>query len=286
MSNRIAATALLLLACSTVASAREGFGFTKKAAEMNVTYPPAINVAGTNVSVKVESDRSRVGSNTDLMQDSIVDLIERGGTALRVGSPADVIVNVDLDRLDVDHRNNSKTEYRSEKRCCDSKGKDYYRSVPYTVYYTTVDAHLDGRWKITNAHGKLLDDGVIDEKFTHDYEDNAPGTSDTEATLVKWASRKVAARIVPTQSRVTVLVPKGSFENFIPLAESNSWDRYLEAVQNVPPMRDPASEAYRQYALAVAKEGLAYATKDVQRVRQLLHESIDHYRHRDPKQRR
>ena len=43
-------------------------------------------------------------------------------------------------------------------------------------------------------------------------------------------------------------------------------------------MRDAGSEAYRQYALAVAKEGLAYATADVPRARQLIRESAEHYR--------
>ena len=278
MSKHIAAAFLGLLVCSASLSAREGFGFTKKAAEMNLIAPPGINVAGMHVGVKVTSDRSRVGSNTELMEKSIVDLIDGAGTALRVASPADIRIEVDLDRVDVDHRSNSKEEYRSEKRCCDRNGKTYYKSVPHTVYYTTVDARLDGRYKIIDARGKLLDDGGIAESSLHDYEYDAPSTSESEATLVKWAARKVAARIVPTQSRVTVLVPKGSFENFIPLAETNAWDRYLQAVEGVPAMRDPGSEAYRQYALAVAKEGLAYAsTPDVQRARQLLREAAEHY---------
>src|SRR5262249_51709818 len=52
----------------------------------------------------------------------------------------------------------------------------------------------------------------------------------------------------------------------------------LQAVEGVPAMRDGGQEAYRQYALAVAKEGLAYATADVARARQLLREAADHYR--------
>jgi hypothetical protein len=278
MMKKYAVLFLASLAWPAVLSAREGFGFTKKAAEMNVTSPPAINVSGTRASVKVRSDRSRVGSNAGDMERSIIDLINRAGTALRVASPADIRIDVDLDRLDVDHRTGSKTEYRSERRCCDKKGKEYYRSVPHTVYYTTVDARLDGRYKITDARGKVLDDGDLAESSLHDYEENAPSTSESEATLVGWAARRVASRVVPMQSRVTVLVPKGSFENFIPLAESNAWDRYLAAVEAVAPMRDPGSEAYRQYALAVAKEGLAYATADVSRARQLIREAAEHYR--------
>src|SRR5207244_13177717 len=139
MSKRIAAALVVALACCVSASAREGFGFTKKAAEMNVMIPPAINVTGTRVAVNVKSDRARVGSNTELMQKTIADLIEAAGTALRLGSPADIVVNVDLERLAVDHRRSSKVEYRSEKRCCDKNGKTYYESVPHTVAYTTVD---------------------------------------------------------------------------------------------------------------------------------------------------
>ena len=278
MRKKVTAVMIALLAAAAAASAREGFGFTKKAAQMNVTTPPALNVAGTRVSVRVRSDRERFGSNTDLMQRSIEELIDRAGTALHVAPAADVVVTVDLDRLDVDHRENSKVEYRSEKRCCDKNGKSYYDSVPHTVYYTTVDALLQGRYKIADAKGKLLDDGDVNEKSLKDYESGAPSTSDVETSLVTSAAKKVAARIVPTQSRVTVLVPKGSFENFIPLAESNAWDRYLAAVQAVPPMRDPGSEAYRQYALGVGKEGLAYATADLQQARALLREAADHYR--------
>ena len=278
MAKRIAAAVVVLLVCCATASAREGFGFTKKAAEMNITVPPAINVYGTAVSVTVKSDRARVGSNTDLMQKSIADLIEAAGTALRLALPADIIVAVELDHLDVDHRSESKVEYRSEKRCCDKNGKSYYQSVPHTKYYTVVDARLDGSYKISHTRGKLLDDGEINEKSAREYDYGAPSTADTEASLVKAAARRVAARIVPTQSKVTVLVPKGSFESFIPLAETNSWERYLQSVESISAMRDSGSEAYRQYALGVAKEGLAYATSDVPRARQLLSEAAAHYR--------
>jgi hypothetical protein len=272
MSKHIAAIVLVSLICCVSASAREGFGFTKKAAEMNVIAPPAINVSGTRVALSVKGERAHD------MERSIADLIERAGTALRVGTPADISVTVDVDRVDVDHRSNSKVEYRSEKRCCDKNGKSYYKSVPHTVYYTTVDARIDASYKITDAKGKVLDDGDADDSWTKDYEYSAPSRSESEDGLLSWAARRVAARIVPTQSRVTVLVPKGSFENFIPLAETNSWDRYLQAVEGVPAMRDPRSEAYRQYALAVAKEGLGYASTDVQRARQLLREAAEHYR--------
>ena len=74
-----------------------------------------------------------------------------------------------------------------------------------------------------------------------------------------------------------MLVPKGSFEAFIPLAETNTWDRYLAAVQSVPENRSQSQEAYRQYALGLAKEGLAYSTEDPRRANELLQEALKHY---------
>jgi len=262
----------MVLAVCANASAREGFGFTKKAADMKMTVPPAINVIGTRVALDVKGDRARE------LERSIADLIERAGTALKVATPADIHVSVDVDRVDVDHDSRSKVEYVSEQRCCDKNGKKYSVSVPRTKYYTTVEARLAAEYKITDAKGKVLDDGDVDDSWTKDYDYTVPSSSETEEALVARAARRVAARIVPTQSKVTVLVPKGSFESFIPLAESNSWDRYLQSVEAVAPMRDPASEAYRQYALAVAKEGLAYAADDVKRARELLREAAAHYR--------
>ena len=78
---------------------------------------------------------------------------------------------------------------------------------------------------------------------------------------------------------MTLLVPKGSFEDLIPLAEMNAWDRYLAGVEAVKPLRDPRQEAYRQYALGVAKEGLAHsnAIEDTPRAMELLNEAIVHY---------
>src|SRR5436309_10562456 len=266
------AVAFLVVACCAPAYAREGFGFTKKAAEMNVTTPPALNVRGTRVALDIKGER---GSD---LEKSLTQIIEGAGTALHVASPADLVVTADVERLDVDERSNSKVEYRSEKRCCDKNGKSYYESVPHTVDYTTVNARLEGRYKITDGNGKTVDHGDMDESWSKDYEYSTPGRAQTEDALLARAARKVASRIVPTQSKVTVLVPKGSFENFIPLAETNAWDRYLAAVEAVAPMRDPASEAYRQYALAVAKEGLAYATTDLPRARALLREAAEHYR--------
>jgi hypothetical protein len=75
---------------------------------------------------------------------------------------------------------------------------------------------------------------------------------------------------------VSVLLPRSTFEKFIPLAESGSWDRYLAAVEGVPANRNAKDEAYRQYALAIAKEALAYQTDDRRKALELLTNARTH----------
>jgi hypothetical protein len=143
-----------------------------------------------------------------------------------------------------------------------------------------VSGSVDGTYRITDARGKDLDSGSIARKFSEKYDagTGAPSTSTVRDDLLHKAARLVAARLVPTHGRDTVVMPKGSFEALIPLAERGAWDQYLAGVEAVPENRRPDQEAYRQYALAIAKEALAYTTADVARATDLLRQSVAHYK--------
>ena len=65
--GKIAATSLAGLLLCSAAAAREGFGFTKKAADMVMTTPPAINVSGTTVKVTVKSECERLGDDAPVL---------------------------------------------------------------------------------------------------------------------------------------------------------------------------------------------------------------------------
>jgi hypothetical protein len=74
-----------------------------------------------------------------------------------------------------------------------------------------------------------------------------------------------------------VLVPRASFEPLIPLAESGEWDRYLAGVEAMPAKKNPKDEAYRHYALAIAKEAIAYQKEDRREALDLLRAAQSHY---------
>lgn len=267
---------LVVLCCAVAAEAREGFGFTKRSADMNVRRPPAIAVAGTHVRVTATSERARVADDAEVLRKQVEDLLLAGDPRFTTSGSPDVTVAIDVDRLDVDVRHDSKVDYES-KKTKDKDGKTKYESVPTTKRYTVTDGDLAGTFKITDARGRQLDAGDFDDKFHSEDEYGAPTQEKVADRMLRKAARKIAARIAPVTDKVPVLLPKGSFEAYAPLAESNSWDAYVRAVEAVPQNRDPRSEAYRQYALGVGKEGLAHSTADKRRALELLREAATHY---------
>jgi len=141
-----------------------------------------------------------------------------------------------------------------------------------------VDAKLSGSYDIA-AKNKDVTSGTLDESFRREYGDydNAPAPSAVEDNMLKKVAKQVAAQIVPTQERASILVPRASFEPLIPLAESGAWDRYLAAVEAMPAKKSPKEEAYRHYALAIAKEALAYGKTNRAEALDLLRAAQSHY---------
>ncbi len=275
MTKRIAFFLVVGSALAAVASAREGFGFTKRAAEFTKTVPPAVNVTGTGVNVTASS-RPRFAVKAELLRKYTEEAIT-ASNRLQIANPGDVNVAIDLDKLEVRSHTDSKVEthYNKEK---DKNGKTQSKEVSETKTYTVVNSEIAGGYKITDHRGGVLDSGDFDDSSEKEYEYITPKDDVIQETFLRAAARKIAARIAPTTRKVRVLVPKGSFESYIPLAESGAWDQYLQAVEAVPAMSDPGSEAFRQYALGVAKEAVAYSTDDAKRALELLRAAADHYR--------
>jgi hypothetical protein len=257
---------------------REGFGFTKKAAEFNRTIPPAINVAGSTVNVALDTERGRSSGQALKLRQSVENAIVAGDKKLQsVSDGGDVRVLIALDRIHTERINQSKVEdhYVKEK---DSNGKSHEVNHPETKYYTTVHASLAGNYKILDAKGQMLDSGDIDRNYDEDFEYSTPDSDKVEGGLIDWAAAKVAARIVPTHQRTKVILPKGSFEQFIPYAESGAWDKYLQGVESVRPLNDRASDAYREFALGIANEAVAYQSEDPKQALDMLRKAAEHYR--------
>ncbi len=277
MSKHIVLMTIVCLALALSAHAREGFGFTKKAVEIQKTKPPAINITGPRVNITVDAEHTRVTDKAQTLRQYAEEAILAGNKQLQVASPAEVNVTLTLDRLNTEHHHDSSVDYEYEKKK-DKEGKTTYEKVPKTKEYTISRGEIEGTFKITDSKGRLLASGDIDRNFEQKDEYGAPSYETMQEDLLRGAARKIAEQIVPTKVKTNVLLPKGSFEQYIPLAESGAWDRYLRGVESIRPMSDRASDAFREYAVGVAKEALAYSTPDPKQALEMLRAAAEHYK--------
>ncbi|MGZ8869273.1 MAG: hypothetical protein ACXW2P_13095, partial [Thermoanaerobaculia bacterium] len=198
-----------------------------------------------------------------------------------------VELNVAIDRLDspetwetytVQERQQTgtKREWNESKKKYETK--PVYGNVSVQKQRKVINASLSGTWDIA-AKNRDVANGTLDDDFRRTYGDydTAPAPSSVEDDMISKAARQIAAQLVPTQERATVLVPRASFEPLIPLAESGAWDRYLAAVEAMPAKKNPKDEAFRHYALAIAKEAIAYGRENRAEALDLLRAAQSHY---------
>jgi hypothetical protein len=286
-SMKRVALALSILLAALPLFAREGFGFKKKAVDMVRTIPPSTNAGARRVKVTVTSDRDDARDDAQTLSRLITEAILGGAGTLAEGARAEVEIDVSLDRLEsheswetettyVQQQTGTKQKWNEKKKKMETE--PIYSSVPVQKQVKVMTGNLTGSFEIASKNGDVAS-GSIDRDFRRKYGDydTAPAPTEIEDDLMKQAANAIVAYLVPTRDRVSVLVPRASFEALIPLAESGEWQKYLAAVEAVPPRKGPQDEAYRQYALAIAKEALAYETEDRKETLELLRAATSHY---------
>jgi len=276
----------LFLGIALFAEAREGFGFKKKAVDVMRTIPPATNAGARRVAVRVDSERGANEDDARTLARYLTEHIVNGGGTVAESKP-EVELNVAVDRLDSHETWETYTEYERQqtgtKREWNESKKKYedkpvYSNVAVQKQRKVITASLSGTWDIA-AKNKDVANGSLDDDFRREYGDydNAPAPSEIEDDILRKAARQIAAQLVPTQERTAILVPRASFEPLIPLAESGAWHRYLAAVEAMPAKKNPKDEAFRHYALAIAKEAIAYGKDDRREALDLLRAAQSHY---------
>ena len=276
----------LLAAIALSAQAREGFGFKKKAVDIMRTIPPATNAGARRVAIKVDAERGADQDDARTLERYITEYIVNGGGTVAEAKP-EVELDVAIDRLDSHETWETYTDYERQqtgtKREWNESKKKYedkpvYSNVSVQKERKVVTASLSGSYDIA-AKNKDLAHGTLDDDFRKTYGDydHPPAPSEVEDDMLKRAAKQIAAQLVPTQERASLLVPRASFEPLIPLAESGAWDRYLAAVEAMPANKNPKDEAYRHYALAIAKEAIAYSKENRAEALELLRAAKSHY---------
>lgn len=260
--------AVLLLGAFSVHAA-EGFGAKKAVVSMTRSMPPAVSVPASTVKVTVTAQDAK---DVDPLRRAAEQVVARDA---KFTSGPDVQLAFVVDRIDVEEKRLETSARKSlSPRTTSTEGVLPQGSMPGTRRQRGIVGEITGTYRITDANGKLLGGGRFGEKLD-DWGVNATEAR-LRAGLLERAGIGVASALHRTNEDVPVLLPRGSFESLIPLAEANQWDRYLAAVEAMPPMNTLADEAYRQYALGIAKEAVAY-TADRDRALTLLREAVEHH---------
>jgi hypothetical protein len=146
-----------------------------------------------------------------------------------------------------------------------------------TVSYRT----LDGRTK------KGLDSGnlrfAVEQEFTPTGEPyrelfqkkkgpfkRLPQNDELYQYLVDGIVMEVTKRVVSVDERITVPLPKGKLEDASKLGAASRWGAMLEAAERMSEFPKPSDESFRQYAIGVANEALAYQETNRRRGQDLL----------------
>lgn len=279
---------VMVVGCALPLQAREGFGMSKRAAKLDRRVPPEILLVADTVDVRLDERSSRAPS-----ADSLHDLIETKLTsyesrlAIEEERPP-IVVTVDLQDavFDESWEQKRETEYRQTgtKIETDSNGKQksvpVYGSVLVDVNYKRIYGRVAADIRVTDeGSGETLYTGSSTSSFSESYKlgAGAPMRSELERRLVDETASKIAAALVGAIDSINVLLPRGSFDKFVPIAERGDWEAYLAGVESVRPLKRATDEAYRQYALGVANEGLAYAADTEAAALELLRAAANHY---------
>jgi hypothetical protein len=283
-----------LLACAVIvvsalpAEAREGFGSSKRAVQLDRRVPPEILLVATRIEVRVGDDGGFAVASRQLR-----DLVERTMLAnearlVKDKDRPEIVVEIDIDALRTSDTVRQKTEYETRQvvvPSVDSKGRQstklIHKSVPVAVNYIDVSGAVESKFRVVDATTKRE---IFRATESADYfesfklGDGAPTTTELEKMLVTRVASQIATKLVGATEPVSVLVPRGSFERVIPLADRGDWAAYEWEIEAMPPLKRPADDAFRQYALAVASEALAYRAKDEAEAIDRLRRAADLYR--------
>lgn len=283
----VALSAVLSLVLVAAPVAAEGFGFSKRAVKLDRPVPPEVVMLGTSLEVAV-ADHGGYEPAARKLRDALEKKMTSHDGRLQVGQPGDIKVELRVDEVRVDESWKQKTEYESRqvgtKIETDSKGnkkeKPVYESFPVDVNWKNVSGKLVARTVVLDPQGNEVHSETSEASYGKEFKrgEGAPSRSGLEDTLIEEVASKISGKLVGRIHPVSVLVPRGSFDKLVPIAEAGKWEQYRQQVEAVPAKKKPQDEAFRQYALGVANEGLAYKAESEEASIELLQKAETHYR--------
>lgn len=270
-----------LTGASPVHAKKEGFGFSKKIVGLNRLNPPAVLITGTRIQVSGKGE----GGNK---QELAAQIASRVGSEMVQHDPRLTLdsqrpqTHVEVTVLSNSYESDwiTREGTRTVEDGKDSKGKRQYRTVNVTLRYQVVSHRFSVSYSVQDIGSKkTIYADSLEISFKQEFQDGqgAPTESDRNGIAIQQAAGEIVYRLVPTPETIQVLVPKGSFEEFVNLAEAGLWSRYSEAIEARTALPNLTDESYRQYALGLAYEALGYGAENNDTTLRYLGQAAQHY---------
>ena len=190
------------------------------------------------------------------------------------------IVELTVLNNDFDSKSENRPGTRLEPAGKDAKGKMQYRQVNVTLHYEVVNHRFGLSYTVQDlGTRKQFLQSSLDLSYHQEFQDghNAPTEADRLSAVAQQAVAQMVYKLSPTEEILQVMVPKGSMESFINLAEAGLWSRYSEAIEARSPLPNPMEESYRQYALGLSYEALGYGTDRNETTLRYLEQAAQRY---------
>ncbi|HEV7765437.1 MAG TPA: hypothetical protein VGQ76_10580 [Thermoanaerobaculia bacterium] len=284
--NRFGQFALLLatvmLAIAPPIVAGEGFGMMKKTAKLTRVHPPQVFIMGTRVAIRASSSGNRDAMAAQRLQSQLESELLGANTRLKLdASSPDATIDVAVLQNDYSEEWVEREGTRQVKTGSkDSKGKDIYREERFKYRVKIVKHTFGTSFKVhdTRADRSLAAD-TTNRPFSQEFVEGngAPDAASLENDGIRAVVADLVHRLAPTREVIGVLLPKGSMEKYISLADAGLWTKYLDSLEKMPPLAKTTDEAYRQYAMGVAHEALGYGAEEADTTLKYLEQASVHY---------
>jgi hypothetical protein len=110
-------------------------------------------------------------------------------------------------------------------------------------------------------------------------DDDTPHTmGDVEQLLVNRMAERIAARLVNTNERVSVLLARGKLDDTNRYADAGQWTEFVENLEMMAPFPSADDDAYRLYNIGVGNEALGYKAESPASARRYFEQAVLFYR--------
>lgn len=262
--------------------AGEGFGMMKKSANLVRIHPPQVFIPGTRVSIKVTAASANYGVAAQRLQSQLESELLGKNQRLKLdASRPDATIDVKILRDDYSEKwEDRQMVHYVDKGRKDNKGRAILDQEPITVRFKVVTYSFNAAFRVHDTQKDVsLAADSINWPYTKDFQEGngSPDPSSLESNAVQAAVNDLTNRLAPTREIVGVLLPRGTFETAAAFADAGLWSKYQEALEKIPPLKNSADEAYRQYALGVSYEAQGYGADDNDTTLKYLEQASVHY---------